>query len=134
MLYTYHLPIIIFLNWRRSRNSHWDNKTLSSRSFESAIHSRAPGRLYIRGHLDGTLLARMLVDGGAAVNLMPYSTFKKLGKTDAELIKMNMTITGIEGEDPSILRPLRQRSSPWEARQSPLHFLSWRYKVTTTLS
>jgi hypothetical protein len=45
-------------------------------------------------------VARMLVDGGIAVNVMPYSTFKKLGKTDAELIKTNMTITGIGGEGP----------------------------------
>jgi hypothetical protein len=34
------------------------------------------------------------------VNVMPYATFKKLGKTDAELIKMNMTLTGIEGDGP----------------------------------
>jgi hypothetical protein len=42
----------------------------------------------------------MLVDGGAAVNVMPYATFKKLGKTDAELIKTNMTLTGIGGDGP----------------------------------
>jgi hypothetical protein len=42
----------------------------------------------------------MLVDGGAAVNVMPYSTFKKLEKTDAELIKMNMMITCIRGDGP----------------------------------
>jgi hypothetical protein len=42
----------------------------------------------------------MLVDRGAMVNVMPYSTFKKLGKTDAELIKMNMMITSIEGSGP----------------------------------
>jgi hypothetical protein len=29
---------------------------------------------------------------------MPYSTFKKLGKTDAELIKMNMMIMCIRGD------------------------------------
>jgi hypothetical protein len=31
--------------------------------------------MYIRGHLDGMLVAHMLVDGGATVNVMPYSTF-----------------------------------------------------------
>jgi hypothetical protein len=54
--------------------------------------------LYIRGHLNGMPVAHMLVDGGATVNMMPYSTFKKHGKTDAELIKTNMTITGIGGD------------------------------------
>jgi hypothetical protein len=56
--------------------------------------------LYINRHLDGMSVAHMLVDGGAVVNVMPYSTFKKLGKTDAELIKMNMMITCIIGEGP----------------------------------
>jgi hypothetical protein len=26
----------------------------------------------VRGHIDGISIAKMLVDGGAAVNLMPY--------------------------------------------------------------
>jgi hypothetical protein len=56
--------------------------------------------LYIHGHLDGTSVDRMLVDGGSAVNVMSYSTFKKLGKTDAELIKMNMMIMGIRRDGP----------------------------------
>jgi hypothetical protein len=56
--------------------------------------------LYVHGHLDGTPVARMLVDGGAAMNMMPYSTFKKLGKINVELIKMNMIITSIGGEGP----------------------------------
>jgi hypothetical protein len=28
--------------------------------------------LFVRGHIDGISIAKMLVDGGAAVNLMPY--------------------------------------------------------------
>jgi hypothetical protein len=56
--------------------------------------------MYICGHLDNTPMAHMLVDGDAAVNMMPYSTFKKLGKTDAELIKTNMMITSIRGDGP----------------------------------
>jgi hypothetical protein len=40
----------------------------------------------------------MLVNGGSAVNMMPYSNVKKLRKTNVELIKMNMTITGIRGD------------------------------------
>jgi hypothetical protein len=41
----------------------------------------------------------MLIDGGAIINLMPYS-FKKMGKSDEELIKTNMRINGIGGGDP----------------------------------
>jgi hypothetical protein len=45
-------------------------------------------------------MARMLVGGGTTMNVMSYSTFKKLGKIDAKLIKMNMMIMGIEGDRP----------------------------------
>ena len=43
---------------------------------ESDNHLKA---LYIKGHVNGKPISRMLVDGGAIVNLMPYSLFKKLG-------------------------------------------------------
>jgi hypothetical protein len=35
--------------------------------------------LFIWGHLDGTPVGHMLVDGGASVNILPLSLFKKLG-------------------------------------------------------
>ena len=39
----------------------------------------------------------MLVDGGASVNLMPYSTCRKLGKMTEELIKTNMILNDFNG-------------------------------------
>ena len=42
----------------------------------------------------------MLVDGGAIVNLMPYSLYKKFGGKDEELIKTNMTVSGVGAGDP----------------------------------
>ena len=35
--------------------------------------------LYMRGHINGRPIFRMLIGGGAIVNLMPYSLYKKLG-------------------------------------------------------
>jgi len=64
---------------------------------ESDNHSKA---LYMRTHINGRPIFRMLVDGGAIVNLMPYSLYKKLGGTDEELIKTNMTVSGVGGGDP----------------------------------
>ena len=55
--------------------------------------------LYVRGHINGKPVSRMLVDSGAIVNLMPYSLYKKLGGTDEELIKTNMTVSDIGGGD-----------------------------------
>jgi hypothetical protein len=46
-------------------------------------------------------ISRMLIDGGAIINLMLYSFFKKMGKSNEELIKTNMTINDIGGGDPS---------------------------------
>jgi len=34
--------------------------------------------LYIKGHINASMVARMLVDGGAVINLMPYLVFKRL--------------------------------------------------------
>jgi hypothetical protein len=39
----------------------------------------------------------MLNDGGVTVNLMPFSTFKKLGREDDELMKTNLMINGVGG-------------------------------------
>jgi hypothetical protein len=44
---------------------------------ESVNHLKS---LFVHGHIDGIPIAKMLVDGGAAVNLMPYSLYRKLGK------------------------------------------------------
>ena len=56
--------------------------------------------LYMRGHINGKLISRMLVDGGAIVNLMPDSLYKKFGGTGEERIKTNMTVSGFGGRDP----------------------------------
>jgi hypothetical protein len=56
--------------------------------------------LFVRGHIDGIPIAKMLVDRGG-VNLMPYSLYRKLGKHDDELVKTNMTLSGV-GTDSSI--------------------------------
>jgi hypothetical protein len=54
--------------------------------------------LFVYGHIDGIPIAKMLVDGGAAVNLMPYSLYRKLGKQDDELVKTNMTLSGVRND------------------------------------
>jgi hypothetical protein len=51
--------------------------------------------LYVQGHIDGRPISRMLVDDSAAVNLMSYSIFKKLGREDNELVKNNLTLNDV---------------------------------------
>src|SRR6185436_13596642 len=48
--------------------------------------------LYLKGFIIGKPVNRMLVDTGAAVNLMPYSVLRRLGRSSADLIKTNVTL------------------------------------------
>ena len=40
---------------------------------------------------------KILVDGGASVNLMPYTTFRKLGKGPGNLIETDMMLKDFGG-------------------------------------
>ena len=44
----------------------------------------------MKGLVDGKPMNKILVDGGASVNLMPYTTFHKLGKGPKDLMETNM--------------------------------------------
>ena len=37
--------------------------------------------LFLKGFIDGKPVTKMLVDGGAAVNIMPYVMLRRLGKS-----------------------------------------------------
>jgi hypothetical protein len=50
--------------------------------------------LFIRGHLDGTPIGHMLIDGGASVNILPLSLFKKLGHIKGDLKCTNLSLSG----------------------------------------
>jgi hypothetical protein len=52
----------------------------------------------MRRHIDGVPIAKMLVDGGATVNLISYSLYIKLEKQDDELVNTNMTLSGVGSE------------------------------------
>ena len=47
--------------------------------------------------VDGKPMNKMLVDGGASVNLMPYTTFCKLGKGLGDLIETDMMLKDFGG-------------------------------------
>ena len=48
--------------------------------FDKPVKHRHLKALYVKGFIDGKLMSKMLMDGGAFVNLMSYTTFHKLGK------------------------------------------------------
>jgi hypothetical protein len=52
---------------------------------------------YVNGYVNGKPMSKMMVDGGAVVNLMPYATFRKLGRNAEDLIKTNMVLKDFGG-------------------------------------
>jgi hypothetical protein len=42
-------------------------------------------RLFIQGHMDGLPIGHMLIDGGASVNILLLSLFKKLDHIEGDL-------------------------------------------------
>ena len=71
--------------------------------------------LYMRGHINGKPVTHMLVDGGAIVNFMPYSLYKRLGGQDEDLIKTNMTVSGVGGSEPLSAKGVASMDS-WEVQ------------------
>ena len=58
--------------------------------------------LYINGFINGKPLSKMLVDGGPAVNMMPMTAYRKIGKLRGELIKTNMTLRDYGGRSSEV--------------------------------
>lgn len=60
----------------------------------------------MKGYIDGKPMKNMLVDGGVAINLMPYTTYQKLGKRSRYLIKTDMMVQDFRGKKSQTQRSL----------------------------
>ena len=65
--------------------------------FDKPVKHRHLKTLCVKGFVDGKPMNKMLVDGGASVNLMPYTTFHKLSKGPVDLIETNMMLKDFGG-------------------------------------
>ena len=65
--------------------------------FDKPIKHRHLKALYVKGIVDGKPMSRILVDEGASINLMPYTTFRKLGKGPGDLIETDMMLKDFGG-------------------------------------
>ena len=65
--------------------------------FDKPIKHRHLKALYVKGLVDGKPINKMLVDGGASVNLMPYTTFRKHSKGRGDLIETEMMLKDFGG-------------------------------------
>jgi hypothetical protein len=71
---------------------------VQSATFEKPERYLHLNALYLKGFIDGKPMTKMLVDGGAAVNLMSYTTFRKLGKKLEDLCSTDMRLTNFSGK------------------------------------
>ena len=65
--------------------------------FDKPVKHRHLKALYMKGFVDGKPMNKMLVDGGAFVNLMSYTTFHKLGKGPGDLMETGMMLKDFGG-------------------------------------
>ena len=53
---------------------------------------------YIKVHINGSPVNKVLVDNGAAINILPYKMLSKLAKTEEDLTPSDMAVNGFTGE------------------------------------
>ncbi|KAM1625294.1 hypothetical protein ACFXTN_012434 [Malus domestica] len=53
--------------------------------------------IYVTTHLERVPFRRILIDGGAAVNVLPAKQMKKLGRGTEDLIPTDLTVSGFSG-------------------------------------
>ena len=65
--------------------------------FDKPVKHRHLKALYVKGLVDGKPVNKILVDGCASVNLMPYTTFHKLGNGLGDPIETDMMLKDFGG-------------------------------------
>jgi hypothetical protein len=66
-------------------------------TFDKPAKNRHMRSLYLRGYVNGKPLTKMFVDGGAAVNVMSYTTFRKLGMGPRDLTPTSIVLNDFAG-------------------------------------
>ena len=59
--------------------------------------------LYVRAHLNGKPMSKVLVDNGSTVNVMPLRVLRALGRGICDLIEIEVSVSSFIGEIPKTL-------------------------------
>jgi hypothetical protein len=88
--------------------------------------------LYVKGHIDGTPVGHMMIDGGASINIMPSTLFEKLGCCEDDLKNTNMSLSGFSGE-PAEAKGIVSKELTVGSKTIPTTFfmvdVKWQYNV-----
>lgn len=79
-----------------SRNNGSNDSVTLTRPADSMMAHGRP--LYVRDLLDGVPMTKVLVDNGAAINVLPATTMKKLGRSDQDLVPINVLVSSFIGD------------------------------------
>jgi hypothetical protein len=66
-------------------------------TFDKPVKNQHMRLLYLRGYVNGKPLTKMFVDGGAAINVMPYTTFRNLGMGPRDLMPTSIVLNDFAG-------------------------------------
>jgi hypothetical protein len=66
-------------------------------TFDKPVKNRHMRPMYLRGYVKRKPLTKMFIDGGAAVNVMPYTTFRKLGMGPGDLTPTSIVLNDFAG-------------------------------------
>ena len=87
---------------RIQKNANWNKK--DSKGEESVIFrsptydlTRRLKPLYMKIHINGKSINKVLIDNGAIVNILPFKLMKVWNKTEADLIPTEVTVGNFEG-------------------------------------
>ncbi|CAL8117903.1 unnamed protein product [Prunus armeniaca] len=72
-----------------------DQLCFSKPTKEMANHLRP---LFITANFGGVPIPKIMVDGGAAINLLPHRMLSKMGRIEADLIPTRLTVTNFAGD------------------------------------
>jgi hypothetical protein len=54
--------------------------------------------IHLKGYINGQPVNKMLVDTGVALNIIPYSVLRRLGRSAGDLIKINVMLSNFNGQ------------------------------------
>jgi hypothetical protein len=66
-------------------------------TFDKPAKNQHMRPLYLRGYVNGKPLTKIFVDGGATVNVMSYTTFRKLGMGTRDLTQTIIVLNDFAG-------------------------------------
>jgi hypothetical protein len=66
-------------------------------NFDKPAKNQHMRPLYLRGYINGKPFTKMFLDGGAAVNMMLYTTFRKLGMGPGDLTPTSIVLNDFVG-------------------------------------